>query len=111
MRTGGAARDTVRALRLFTPRASPPPPPRSGYASAKVTENVTAEIMGVVAEEARESYRAEIVHELTSDSLEDLEANAERLVSWVAQWRAERAAGGSGAAAGGGAGAAGGGGA
>lgn len=48
--------------------------------------------MGVVAEEARESYRAEIVHELQSNTLGDLEANADRVVAWVAQWRAERAA-------------------
>ncbi len=50
--------------------------------------------MGVVAEEAHECYRAEIVHELPSNSLDDLEANAERLVTWTAQWRADRAAAG-----------------
>lgn len=72
--------------------AAPHKHPRSGYAAAKVTENVEAEIMGVVAEEAHASYRAEIVHDLESNTLDDLDRNVERLATWAAQWRADRAA-------------------
>ena len=61
----------------------PPSHPLRGYSAAKVEENISAEIMCVIAEEARENYREEIVHMLTSDSDADLEGNVERAVSWV----------------------------
>ena len=71
-----------------------------------MSENVQCEIMEVVAEEVRESYRAEITHHLASNSLEDLEVNVQRVASWL-----QENAGGGGeagsaaaAAAGGGAG-------
>lgn len=72
-----------------------------GYSSKKIEENVSAEIFGVVAEEARESYDENIVHELTSDSLADVEASLGRVTAWLAAWNAEHgvagAAGGAGA--------------
>ena len=58
----------------------------SGYAAAKITENVECEIMEVVAEEARSSYREEVVHELASNTLDDLEANVGRVTAWLEQW-------------------------
>jgi adenylate kinase len=54
-----------------------------------VEENVTAEIMCVVAEEARESYAEDVVHEVPSNSHADMESNVERVVAWVAQWCAD----------------------
>lgn len=87
-----AAQWRATGSKQHPPDLFPPTFPNRGYAPAKITENVEAEIMGVVAEEARESYRAEIVHELQSNTLEDLEGNADRVVAWVTQWKAERAA-------------------
>mmetsp|Transcript_47687 Transcript_47687/g.118103 ORF Transcript_47687/g.118103 Transcript_47687/m.118103 type:complete len:185 (-) Transcript_47687:207-761(-) len=57
-----------------------------GYAPRKLTENVVAEIMQVVLDEAKEAYREEIVVELRSNTLEDLESNVERAAAWVQQW-------------------------
>ena len=48
--------------------------------------------MGVVSEEARESYAPEIVVELQSESTEDLEANVARVVAWVEAWRKDHPA-------------------
>ena len=39
--------------------------------------------MMVVAEEASESYEADIVKYLRSDSVEDMERNADMLVDWI----------------------------
>jgi len=47
---------------------------------------VTAEIMCVVADEARDSYPTDIVHEVPSNSPEDMAANVERTVAWYQQW-------------------------
>lgn len=74
-----------------------------GYSAKKIEENVSAEIFGVVAEEARESYDEGIVHELASDSMADVEASLGRITAWLAAWQAEH--GGAAAAAAGGAGA------
>ena len=46
--------------------------------------------MEVVADEARSSYPAEIVVELTSESTEDLEKNVTRIVQWINAWRKDR---------------------
>ena len=43
----------------------------------------------VVAEEARDSYPTEIVHECPSNTSDDMDSNAERVTSWVAQWYAD----------------------
>jgi adenylate kinase len=59
---------------------------RRGYAQKKLTENVDAEIMQVVLDEAREAYREDIVVELRSDSIEDLESNVQRAVQWIQNW-------------------------
>lgn len=61
------------------------------YTEPKLQENLDAEIMDVLLDEARESYDAEIVVELTSDEAEDVEANIERLETWVQNWRSDHA--------------------
>ncbi|GMH47458.1 hypothetical protein TrLO_g2707 [Triparma laevis f. longispina] len=58
------------------------------YSEKKREENMTAEIMQVVAEEARESYAEEIVHEVQSNTVEDMEANVERVKQWAEAWKA-----------------------
>lgn len=62
------------------------------YPEAKLQENLDAEIMDVLLEEARESYDAEIVVELSSDEIEDIDANVERLEDWIKTWRKDRVA-------------------
>ena len=60
-----------------------PPLDHRGYTSTKVTENVECEIMGVVLEEAVESYPASPPQVMQSDSLEDMESNVGRVVAWL----------------------------
>ncbi|KAF8973888.1 P-loop containing nucleoside triphosphate hydrolase protein [Flammula alnicola] len=59
---------------------------KRGYPLKKVQENNEAEIMQVVLEEARSSYAPEIVVELESESLEQLESNVARIVEWITIW-------------------------
>lgn len=56
---------------------------KRGYSTKKLQENVQCEIMHVIAEEARESYRTDIVHALQSDTVEQMESNVENLSEWV----------------------------
>jgi len=57
-----------------------------GYSQLKITENITAEIMGIVVEEARESYQQNIIMELRSATLEEMEANAELVSKWIQEF-------------------------
>lgn len=54
-----------------------------------------AEIMQVLLEEARESYDEEIVVELQSDSLDDIDGNVERIEAWIENWKKNQAVDGS----------------
>ncbi|MCJ1275662.1 factor activating pos9 [Puttea exsequens] len=62
------------------------------YPENKMQENLDSEIMEVLLEEARESYDEEIVVELRSDEVEDIEANVERIEAWVIDWTSYRVA-------------------
>merc|ERR1712086_515711 len=53
-----------------------------GYPEPKTQENVQCEIMQVILEEARESYKAEIIVELVSDNVDQLDQNAEQVAKW-----------------------------
>ncbi|KAG1694062.1 hypothetical protein DVH05_022079 [Phytophthora capsici] len=64
---------------------------KRGYSEKKVSENVECEIMEVVLQEARESYAPEIVQELPSRTVEDMESNIERVLAWVQHWMAQHA--------------------
>lgn len=44
------------------------------------------EIFQTIYEEAMEAYREGIVHQLPSNSPEDLEHNLEQVVQWTEQW-------------------------
>jgi adenylate kinase len=57
-----------------------------GYNEKKRSENMESEIMQIVLEEARESYAQEIVHEVQSNKIEDMDANVERAKQWYEQW-------------------------
>merc|ERR1711993_1697 len=60
---------------------------KRGYSQKKLTENVECEIFQSILEEAKESYKTEIVHELQSNTLEDFEPNISQIEQWIAQWR------------------------
>lgn len=57
-----------------------------GYNAKKINENMECEIMQVVLEDARESYAEEIVIELQSNSIEQMEENVSRIKAWVDNW-------------------------
>ena len=59
---------------------------KRGYSAKKITENVECEIMQVVLQEAQESYAREIVQELPSETVEEMEANVERIQLWAQHW-------------------------
>lgn len=61
-----------------------------GYSELKRSQNLESEIMQVILDEARESYAAEIVQELHSNSIEDMEENVRRVTEWKKQWMADR---------------------
>lgn len=58
-----------------------------GYGPRKLEQNMDAEIMQVLLEEARGAYDEEIVVELRSDEAEDVRANVERIETWVRNWK------------------------
>ncbi len=59
------------------------------YSNAKIQENLDTEIMEVLLEEARNSYDAEIVMELRSDDVGDMDGNVDRLDAWVKKWTSD----------------------
>jgi adenylate kinase len=54
-----------------------------GYAQSKISENVEAEIMQVVRDDAFSSYQPEIIVELSNDSLHDLASNLARTEEYL----------------------------
>ncbi|CAK7212290.1 factor activating pos9 [Sporothrix eucalyptigena] len=60
------------------------------YPEAKMQENIDAEIMQVLLTEAHEAYEPQIVVELASNTPDDMEANVDRIVAWVTQWRKDQ---------------------
>ena len=58
-----------------------------GYSEKKRSENMECEIMEIVSEAAKESYAAEIVYELQSNTVEELESNVERVLAWITAWK------------------------
>jgi hypothetical protein len=63
------------------------PSTRRGYPFEKVQENVEAEIMEVIASEARESYDPSIVMEVRNDTPEQMEEGLDAIAGWVEQCR------------------------
>lgn len=57
-----------------------------GYSDKKRDENMEAEIMQIILDEAREGYAKEIVHEVASNCVEDMDQNVQRVESWCKQW-------------------------
>uniref|UniRef100_A0A8C8ULK1 Adenylate kinase isoenzyme 6 n=1 Tax=Peromyscus maniculatus bairdii TaxID=230844 RepID=A0A8C8ULK1_PERMB len=57
-----------------------------GYNEKKLQDNTQCEIFQVLYEEARASYREEIVHQLPSNEQEQMEANINQISKWIEQW-------------------------
>ena len=57
-----------------------------GYSGKKLEDNIECEIFQTILDEAKESYPEEIVHELPSNTENDLKQNVERIISWISQW-------------------------
>lgn len=58
-----------------------------GYSGKKLEDNIQCEIFQTILDEARESYRPEIVHELCNESQQELESNINRIIGWIKQWK------------------------
>uniref|UniRef100_A0A1I7T4A7 Adenylate kinase isoenzyme 6 homolog n=1 Tax=Caenorhabditis tropicalis TaxID=1561998 RepID=A0A1I7T4A7_9PELO len=61
-----------------------------GYSDFKIKENVECEIFGTLLEEAKESYKEEIVHELQSETPEQMEENVEKICELAAAFKNEQ---------------------
>jgi adenylate kinase len=57
-----------------------------GYTGKKLEDNVQCEIFQTILDEARDSYKIEIVHELPSNTPEDLEDNLDKISAWIQQY-------------------------
>ena len=51
-----------------------------GYTDKKITENIDCEIMEVTSEEVRSSYKENIILELKSEKIEDMENNLDIVI-------------------------------
>jgi len=58
-----------------------------GYSGKKLSDNLECEIMQTILEEAHESYPTEIVHELSSNTPDELEQNLNRILLWIEEWK------------------------
>ncbi|XP_047476596.1 adenylate kinase isoenzyme 6-like [Penaeus chinensis] len=58
-----------------------------GYHGKKLEENIECEIMAVLLDEAKDSYAEQLVHELFSNTPEDMESNLEKIVVWIEAWK------------------------
>ncbi|ODV70256.1 hypothetical protein HYPBUDRAFT_151652 [Hyphopichia burtonii NRRL Y-1933] len=59
---------------------------KRGYKDNKIQENLDCEIMEVVLQDAKEGYQPEIVIELESNDVEQMDSNVDRIVGWVENW-------------------------
>lgn len=54
-----------------------------GYSGRKLSDNVQCEIFQTILEEARDSYSHGIIHELPSNTPEDLEQNVDTICTLI----------------------------
>ncbi|PRT52493.1 Adenylate kinase isoenzyme 6 FAP7 [Wickerhamiella sorbophila] len=57
------------------------------YEGKKIEENIDAEIMEVILNDARESFDEEIIVPLESNKIEEVQSNVDRILDWIKQWR------------------------
>ena len=54
-----------------------------------MTENIECEIMQVVLEDAHSSYKQEIIMEMSSNNIDEMEENVEKIQEWIDAFVAE----------------------
>uniref|UniRef100_A0A1A9WNV3 Adenylate kinase isoenzyme 6 homolog n=1 Tax=Glossina brevipalpis TaxID=37001 RepID=A0A1A9WNV3_9MUSC len=57
------------------------------YNGKKLQSNIECEIFGIVLEEARNSYRSDIVYQLTNETKEEAEENLKIIKKWYKAWK------------------------
>ena len=60
---------------------------KRNYNIRKIQENVQCEIFQTILDEAKDSYRNDIVFELTSNSPDDLHENLQKIEFWINNWK------------------------
>ncbi|XP_053993934.1 adenylate kinase isoenzyme 6 isoform X1 [Hylaeus anthracinus] len=58
-----------------------------GYTGKKLEDNIDCEIFQTILEEAKSAYKEEIVHELTSNNINEVMENVNRICQWIEQWK------------------------
>uniref|UniRef100_T1JDR8 Adenylate kinase isoenzyme 6 homolog n=1 Tax=Strigamia maritima TaxID=126957 RepID=T1JDR8_STRMM len=58
-----------------------------GQSGKKLQDNLQCEIFQTILEEAKDAYPIEIVHELQSNTPEDMDENVEKILKWVEMWK------------------------
>jgi len=58
-----------------------------GYTGKKLEDNVQCEIFQTILEEAQGAYKPDIVHELPSNTPDDMEENLDKITAWVEEWK------------------------
>ncbi|GFO35782.1 adenylate kinase isoenzyme 6 homolog [Plakobranchus ocellatus] len=58
-----------------------------GYNEKKIESNISSEIFQVILDEARDSYADGIVHELPSNTADELESNLDQIIQWLETWK------------------------
>lgn len=61
-----------------------------GYNDLKINSNITCEIFKTLLEEAYNSYKKDIVFELSSNTEEDAKANIKTIVDWHTTWKDQK---------------------
>ncbi|XP_067003641.1 adenylate kinase isoenzyme 6 [Anabrus simplex] len=61
-----------------------------GYNGKKLEDNVQCEIFQTILEEAHSSYEPDIVHELPSNTVSEMEENITKIATWIEQWKQNR---------------------
>jgi len=59
------------------------------YNQVKLQSNLDCEIFQTILDEARECYPEEKVHQLISDTEEQMEQNVGRIKAWIVQWKSD----------------------
>lgn len=57
-----------------------------GYEGKKLEDNIDCEIFQVILDEARNSYKPDIVHEMVSITEQQLEENIQKVCMWLQNW-------------------------
>lgn len=60
---------------------------KRNYSQKKIQENVQCEIFQTILDEAKNSYRQEIVYELSSNEPDDMQDNLHKIKLWIDQWK------------------------